>query len=252
MNGRSRQNPGYRLIQLNNLMKICEIEQLDESWEKNFATLALMAAGLGNIGMVVKQHLDPQTVQASNSSENKELTLAGRKAIKDLPRVIQKHLGDINTIYFVKGIPPGGSPTAVCQVEKGKRIIYVNPKNEQEFLNGATDQLTAHELTHIAQSNMNKRLQDKFAPTDPNNKYGITSSKDAWKVLSDERKRGSRMWNFSREEQAMIVQQRTAAQYDLNSYMKLKRTDPEMKAAIEQQKKIIAIYDQYIDDYNEN
>ena len=95
-------------------------------------------------------------------------------------------------------------------------------------------------------------LQSKFPQTNPNNLYGDMKNEDAWKTLEKARKNGDRMWNHSREEQAMIVQQRTAAQHDLNNYIKLKRTDSKMKAAIEQQKKIIAIYDQYIYDYNEN
>ena len=185
---------------------------------------------------------------------DKELTKVGREAINNLPNKIRDKVGDINTIYFVMGIPIGGSSTAVCQVEKGSRIVYVNPKYRKIFLNGASEQLTAHEMTHIAQSNMSKEMQNKFPKTvnDGNEKdqYGDTLNSDNWKKLVIARKQGDKMWDHSREEQAMIVQQRTAAQQDLISFLKLNRNDSIMKRVISLQKQKIAIYDKYIEDYD--
>ena len=226
-------------------------ESFIDSFKRTLAVLAV-ASSFGNMVPTVAAH-NHNSTYSSSINIDKELTYAGREAIKNLPDVIKNKLGDINTIVFVSGIPEGGSKRAVCQVAKGTRIVYVNPKFRQIFLNGASDQLTAHELTHIAQSNMSRQMQDRFPETDPdeNKMYGNLATPDAWKILISARKNGNRMWNHSREEQAMIVQLRTEEQDSLDDFIKSGRKDGPMLKAIQLQKKKISVYDSYINDYDE-
>ena len=245
----AKQNRGQ---ELNNLMRYSEI--IEESFIGSFKnTIAMLALASSTFGSLNINPASANNATQTSMNYDKELTQVGRDAIKNLPTAIQKKVGDVNTIYFVDGVPEGGSENAVCQVAKGSRIVYVNPKYRKTFLDGAADQLTAHEATHIAQSNMSQEMQNRFPKTvndgNENDQYGSTLDGNVWKSLVNARKQGDRMWDHSREEQAMIVQQRTAAQHDLNSFLKLGRTDDAMKDAISLQKQKIAIYDQYIEDY---
>ena len=81
--------------------------------------------------------------------------------------------------------------------------------------------------------------------------YGNLATPDAWKILISARKNGNRMWNHSREEQAMIVQLRTEEQDSLDDFIKSGRKDGPMLKAIQLQKKKISVYDSYINDYDE-
>jgi hypothetical protein len=228
------------------------VESFIDSFKHTVAVLALATSTIGGVGVY---HKSTDSNEQVSLNYDKELTQVGREAIKNLPNAIKKRIGDSNTIYFVEGIPQGGSTTAICQVEKGSRIVYVNPRYRRQFIEGASDQLTAHELTHIAQSNMSKEMQDKFPKTVTDGKeidmYGSTLDPNVWKSLVKARKQGDRMWDHSREEQAMIVQQRSAAQDSLNAFLKLNRNDNAMKQAIALEKQKISIYDKYIDDYDE-
>lgn len=224
-------------------MKIDEIilDESFDSFKKGIAAIALA----GSLSLIPKINSNP-IIHA-----DPELTKIGRETIKNLPISLQKRLGNPNKIIFVKGIPKYGNPKAICQIEEGERIIYVNPKFVDKFLGGAGDQLSAHELTHIAQDNVSKNISDKYPKSSSNdeNLYGQMSSDNAWQILKDLRKKGDRMWNHSREEQAMIVQQREAAFDMLNQMLK---TPKQYKNEIKQQKEKISIFDEYIDDYNSN
>ena len=167
-------------------------ESFIDSFKRTLAVLAV-ASSFGNMVPTVAEH-NHNSTYSSSINIDKELTYAGREAIKNLPDVIKNKLGDINTIVFVSGIPEGGSKRAVCQVAKGTRIVYVNPKFRQIFLNGASDQLTAHELTHIAQSNMSRQMQDRFPETD--------SDEDDLTILEQREKRDAikhKRWERDRE-----------------------------------------------------
>ena len=210
--------------------------------KRNLAILALAGATASGITAGVTS-FSPEATAITMRTDN-QLTRVGKEAIKELPGVIQNKLGNINDISFVKGIPKGGDPNAICQVVKGERIIYVNPEFEKEFLSGKAYQLVAHELTHIAQS----RMHQKFPDTDytPGRLYGDMATPDSWVILLKARKSGDRMWNHSREEQSMIVQQRTA-QYHMLKQMIKNNNDPDN---IRLAKQKISIYDAYINDYN--
>ncbi len=244
-------------------MKISEIiienEELNEmniSLKKGLATLALASALSSSFA--IKALNTSQSIHTAEVKTDPELTKVGRAAINNLPDAIKNKIGDINTIEFVKGIPPGAwRSNAICQVGKGERVIYVNPKYADKFLSGDADQLTAHELTHIAQDNMSKNMQNKFPETNPDESkmYGDMTSPDAWKILQDARKKGDRMWNHSREEQAMIVQQRANQVKSLNilkDNISNKNVDQEkLKDLIDITNKKISVYNQYVDDYND-
>jgi hypothetical protein len=202
--------------------------------QKGLASLAI-AGGLAITGFHNKIKPDQQ------------LTAIGRKTISTLPQSLQKRLGDPNTIIFVKGMPNYGDPdpNAICQVGKGERVIYVNPDYVDKFMSDAGDQLSAHELTHIAQDSMDKKYQDRVPGNDPDRSkmYGQMTSQDAWKILSKAREQGKRMWDYSREEQGMIVQQRQA-QIDL-----LRNLSKPEQISLAKQK--IAVYNKFIDDLDD-
>jgi hypothetical protein len=227
-------------------MKIIEVtirsyilyeEVLDESFSLKKALASMLIAG--SVGLGALTHKDSQI------KADPQLTQIGRETIKNLPIALQKKIGgNVNDIIFVRGVPKGGSERAICQLGQGENVVYVNPKYVQQFLDGAGDQLSAHELTHFAQSKMSVKMQKSFPQTDPDEskQYGKMGQEDAWQILKNLRKQGDRMWNHSREEQAMIVQQREA-QVDLFKNLQ----DEEQKKLAKQK---IAIYDQYINDYD--
>jgi hypothetical protein len=214
--------------------------------KKGAAVAALAASTLGGISVY---HNFPKNQSYSlDSKVNSELTSVGQSMIKNLPMVIQKRIGDPKTIEFVSGIPDGGESNAVCQVAEGERIIYVNPRYIKTFLSGAADQLVAHELTHILQDHLSSSMRNKF-PVSGKEEYGKMTSPDAWKILAAARKKGDRMWNHNREEQAMISQQREA-QFDILQSLINNKKDQETLNHIKLVKNKIFVYDQYINDYD--
>lgn len=219
--------------------EILEPQQLDEFNLRQGLATAAIAGSLALASTGFKTH--------SSVKADPQLTSLGRDTIQTLPLKIRKYIGDPNTIIFVRGIPKGGDPNAVCQVGKGERIIYVNPKYVRQFIDGAADQLADHEYTHMAQSNMPSDEQKKWPATNMSDKYGYTSSPDAWKILKAARAKGDRMWNHSREEQAMIVQQREA-QIDLIKNVE-KGSYPNKDQLIKDAQQKIAVYNEYIGDY---
>lgn len=172
------------------------------------------------------------------------LNRVGHEMIKHLPDSIKRRIGDPNTIIFKEGVPATSSNRdAVCQVEKGTRVIYVNPEYVDAFLHtDLSDQETAHEVTHIMQSEIDPH-GTRFPKTNESNPYGRVGDPDAWKSFKDLRSKGDRMWNHSREEQAAIVQQ-----YEALVDMQKKTTDPEQKHEIKQKLKV---FTPYIADYNQ-
>jgi len=229
-------------------MKIEEVVVNEEfSLRKGLAALILAGSlGAGAVGAYQATHSNQISVQA-----DPELTKIGRETLKDLPSALQKKIGDVDKIIFVKGIPKGGSQKAICQIGKGENIIYVNPKYVNQFLSGEGDQLSAHELTHYAQSRLSDAEQKKFPPTDSDESkmYGKMAEPDAWKVLQTLRSKGDRMWNHSREEQAMIVQQREA-QYDIIRQLQKRSKTEDTLDQIKQEKQKISVYDEYINDFD--
>jgi ribosomal protein S18 acetylase RimI-like enzyme len=181
--------------------------------------------------------------KAPTDQTDKELTTVGHEMAMRLPQPILKKIGDPNTITFKEGVPPGGSPQAICQVAPGTRVVYVNPKYVNDFLNtDAGDQLTAHELTHVMQSQIDPK-DNRFPKVDEANPYGKMKDSNAAEVLQGLRAKGDRMWDHSREEQGMIVQQ-----YEALTDMLRKTQDPDQKKGIEQK---IQIFNQYINDYDQ-
>lgn len=224
-------------------MRIEEItqqaEQLDEvSLKKGLISLAL-AGALGTGFASIQNRTTPKA--------DAQLTTLGRDAIQNLPPNIKKYIGDPNTIIFVKGIPKGGDPNAVCQVAKGTRTIFVNPKYVDQFISGASDQLSAHELTHIAQQNFPSSEQNRFPKDNVYDLFGDTAKDNAWQILKKKRANGDRMWDHSEEEQAMIVQQREAAIDSIKNLQKYS-SNPNVAGQIDLAKQKLAVYDQYISD----
>jgi hypothetical protein len=172
------------------------------------------------------------------------LNQIGHDMIKRLPQSIQSKIGDPNTIVFKEGIPADSEDkNAICQVAEGTRIVYINPKYVNDFLHtDLSDQWTAHETTHMLQSEVDPR-GNRFPATNKSDPYGKMKDPDtAWKVLRDLRIKGDRMWNHSREEQAAIVQQYEAL---VDMYNK---ANPVQRGEIAPKLKI---YKGYIDDYDQ-
>jgi hypothetical protein len=218
------------------VMKFFKSENVNEEFSLKKTLASLLIAG--SIGLSALPRRDIQ------AKADPELTKIGRATLTNLPVALQKKIGNVNDIIFVRGIPKGGSQNAICQIGKGENVVYVNPKYVKQFLAGAGDQLSAHELTHYAQSRMSDKMQKSFPETDPDEskQYGKMGQEDAWKILQNLRKNGDRMWNHSREEQAMIVQQREA-QVDLLRNL----TDASQRKLAKQK---ISVYDEYINDYD--
>lgn len=238
-------------------MKIQEVVEINEeiNVRKLLAKVAIgasflgVAGGIAGIGKAVqnKETSYNQKKAAQHYTADPELTKIGRDILKTLPTPIVKKLGNIETIDFVKGVPEDGDPNAVCQTDMVDRAIFVNPKYVERFEQDASEQLTAHEATHIAQ----REMKHKVPATDEKSPYGKMTSPDAWKILADLRKNGDRMWDHSREEQGMIVQQREAANTtikNLSQYPQSKERDAQLAAA----KQKIAVFDQYIGDYDQD
>lgn len=222
-------------------------------FQKIAATAAMAGSMMGaGIGAATRTNSFIPSQNTTQIQADTALTTAGQNIIASLPAPIRNKLGNVNTIVFASGIPAGGKANAVCQVAQGERVIWVNPAYRNQFLSGAADQLASHELTHIAQTAMSSSMQKQFptSATNDANEYGGMEKADAWQKLAALRAKGDRMWNHSREEQGMIVQQRQAQAHGLQKILQSGRKDQATQQVIHDAQRKIAIYDQYINDYN--
>ena len=202
--------------------------------------VALLSGALGTA--LVSKH----TTTPPSNPHDKELNQVGHDMIKRLPQTIQSRIGDPNTITFKAGVPSTreGGGDEICQVEQGTRVVYVNPKYIDMFLHTEiADQLTAHETTHIMQSEIDPQ-GNRFPKTNEADPYGkMKDPNTIVQTLKDLRLKSDRMWNHSREEQAAIVQQ-----YEALVDMLKSAKDPAQKKDIEQK---IKVFEPYIADYNQ-
>lgn len=230
-------------------MKINEVIVNEEfSWKslrKNLAVLIASGALSSGLGATA-YNAAKNTPEVTHVKIDPELTKVGREALKTLPDNLQKKVGNADRIYFAQGIPEGGNPNGICQVGENEKVIFVNPKFVKQFLDTDADQLADHEFTHIAQD----RMDHSFVPTNPDEKkmYGFMNSPDAWKILKDKRQKGDNIWNYSREEQAMLVQQ-LEAQKDLIKKLEKEPNSYKKKQQIALAKEKISVYNEYINDF---
>jgi predicted SprT family Zn-dependent metalloprotease len=208
---------------------------LEEGFLKNGILSAALAAS--TVGAAYNIH--------KTTPQDAQLTSLGQSMIKDMPSVLQHKLGNVNDIKFVSGIPDGGDPNAIAQVEQGSKIVYINPKYINQFKNGDADQIVQHELTHIAQQN-----NIKYKNSDNPHDYEGMDNLNIWPSLQKMRNSGDTMKNHTREAQAMIVQQRVAQVHMLNNLINSNKKDNYTLNAIKLCKSHISLADEYISDFN--
>jgi len=175
-------------------------EYINEQWNvKQIIASALL--GVTFIG----QGYESTARAHTTSGMNVKLTRLGRDIIRQLPLNVQKLVGNPNEVIFVTGIPVGGDPDAICQVEKGKKIIFVNPKWANKLSGDMANQVVSHEALHIAQDHLPPDEAPNEHPSNPH-KYEDLEGWDAYDKLKVMRAHGDTMKNHSREAQGIIMQ----------------------------------------------